>query len=259
MNYRVLFITAFLVLIVGVAGILFYVPDDSVQSQASSEPVSTEEVKAEPVVVDEQQTILLVKANRNIKRGEILREYDITLSEKSISGNDEMLQNDFSELLKEGKTLRSFAVTQDIVKEGYLSPQIVVSPEDERFLNYTVNPQAEVAYSLCIHSLDSDSLTTLKVGDNVALYAFTPNETRKVKFVPLFNSVQLLQVQKTPVDEENKGATQTCAFTTRVKLHTEQVKKMYAIQLDSRLLLLPTDSEQPSQHRGSFIRTLRGN
>lgn len=259
MNYRILFVIAFLILIVGVVGIFYVIPDDA----PPAEQAVAQAPQPEPAPVVNTKTVLLAKVTEDFAKGQILRSQDFTLSEESVPETDAVGKNDLSGLLVEGRSLEGFTVSQNLAKGSYITPNIAVAPDDERFMFYTLDPKNEVAYQLCIEQKDASSLDTLQAGENVGVYVFVPEERANVKFSPLFNAVKLLQLKKTPVDEENPNANASCAFTVRLKLTLDQVKKMYAIklpdQLPNRFLLLPAESEQPAQRHGTLIRSLRGN
>ncbi|MCW9698099.1 MULTISPECIES: hypothetical protein [unclassified Avibacterium] len=276
MNYRVLFITAFLILIVGISGIFFYSSDNS-----SSQPQQTVEVPQpepeQPAVENrennEKKKALFATVNKNIPRGHILKQQDIVFSELPIDENSVLMQYDLTSFLSgqenpedkntEDKRLRGFTVSQDVAQGDYLSPKILISPDDERFISYTIDPTREVAHTACIYDVDSSSLETLQAGDNVAVSVFAGKDSNpnKVKFVPVFKSVKLLQIKKTPVTEEsNKNELKTCAFKIRLKLEPAQLKTLYLAATENRLLILPENTDkQPIKQNGTLIRSLRGN
>lgn len=273
MNYRVLFITAFLILIVGITGILFYSSDDSTPQQPRT--VEAPQPEPEKPVVENKETkkALFATVNKNIPRSHILKQQDIVFSELPIDENSVLMQYDLTSFLSgqenpedknaEDKRLRGFTVSQDVAQGDYLSPKILISPDDERFISYTIDPTREVAHTACIYDVDSSSLETLQAGDNVAVSVFAGKDQsqNKVKFVPVFKSVKLLQIKKTPVSEEgNKDEVKTCAFKIRLKLEPEQLKTLYLAASENRLLILPENTDkQPVKQSGTLIRSLRGN
>lgn len=262
MNYRILFITAFLILVIGIVGII-YMPSGEPEPQQVAEtqqPQASEPAQPapEPKKSADEKTILIATAQQNLSVGHILQTQDFQLSEQQVAENDPAVANDLSELLKDNTPLQGFTLAQAVAKGAAITPEVAVSPNSDKFLSYTLDPSQEVGYQACIKAQDSDSLATMQAGSDVSVYVFNPNENRQARFAPLFSKVKLLKLVKTPVSEDDKEAP-SCVYTAQLKLLLAQVKTLYALKGEPRFLLLPVETELPAQHRGTLIRSLRGN
>ncbi|PJG83355.1 flp operon protein C [Caviibacterium pharyngocola] len=257
MNYRFLFTISFLILAVGLSGLFFMIPDDTA--------VKTEQtVEEQPVVVVKNTTITLASLKKDLPKGALVQAEDYILSEKDVPENDPLVANDIKSLLQEQHnfSLQGFLVSENLQAGSMLSKERLVAPDDPRFLLFSLDPKQEVAYRLNIKPNNSYILDTLQIGQSVSLYSQQDHpyndQLDTQDFVKLITDVPLLGRRAYTWEEQEKH--KGIAGYVTLKLNTEQVKTLYSLPKDAVVMVLPEDgkSKNSANHKGSFIRKLRG-
>lgn len=271
MNYRALFIISILILVVGVGG-LFFLPSPSEETPAQTTeappppppPVEVEEKKIVEVLVT------TATANRDLKKGMLLQADDYTLSQVKVEETSPLVESDLSELIKSGDsgTLQGFLVAENLTSGSLLSKNNVISPNDTRFLISSLDPTQEVAYRIYIKEPEQYILDTLRQGDSVSIYNqqrdLDRSDTEKMNLVKLVDNLTVLQVKifKTnDVESQESGVIQNTDFLgyVAVKLNAAKLKELYSLENGSKLIVMPSHKAGPTNHRGAFVRELRGN
>lgn len=266
MNYRLLLFISLLILTVGIAG-LFLLPtsSDETASNATETTESSQPVKQE----QPEQIISVAVLNRDVAKDTILAAEDYTLSELTIKADSPLLEANLKPLFAENgdiTSLQGFLVTENIKANSILSPKLLLSPNDDRFILATLDSAKEVAYHFCVDEKESYLLDTLRNGDAVSLYSQQQDTTRRDSYFlnKLVGDATILRIKKAeqpkPEDKEEKKEKNSCVGNIAIKVQTEQMKNLYALDKEARVVILPESVQQETiNHRGVFIRPLRGN
>ncbi|QIM63970.1 flp operon protein C [Frederiksenia canicola] len=269
MNYRALFFLSIIILIIGVGG-LFLLPSDeatqptTTQTETQAAPESKEKV---PEVV-----IMTAVANRELSKGILLQADDYTLSELKVEQTSPLVKSDLTQFIAgaNATSLQGFLTNENITAGSLLSENNLISPEDSRFIISSLDSTQEVAYRIYIKDTEEYILDTLRQGDSVSVFNqqqdLDNKKTDKKNLIKLMDNLTVLQVKKNKVDEKK---TDNSSITTSersegyigyvsVKINAKDVKKFYTLETKSKLIVLPSHQSEPTNHRGTLVRELRG-
>ncbi|UAX43007.1 flp operon protein C [Pasteurella canis] len=261
MNYRTLFIISFLTLAVGIGGILF-LPTDNDGASNTNNPSS--QVDAKP-----QKLITLAELQKNVAKGSLLQADDYVFTEITVNEDNPLVSNDIRNIINntDSKSLQGYLVSENIKSGSLLSPELLIAPNDPRFLLSNLDTTQEVAYRVYLSTNERYLLDSIRVGDLVSVYnqklaAGEDNNQHRTELVKIADKFLVLQVQEFKEDDQNSANSSEYRSKEYVgyinlKANVKQVKGFYSLDKDSKLVILPADGQQ-SNHRGIFIRKLRG-
>ncbi|AET15839.1 TPA: flp operon protein C [Pasteurella multocida] len=268
MNYRMLFIISLLTLVVGVGGILFMPTGDS--SSVGEGGVALSETEKKP-----EKLITLAELKRDIQAGNLLQVEDYSLTEIKVTEDNPLINNDLTDVLalSKFKTLQGHLISENLKSGSLLSPSVVISPNDSRFLMSSLDTKQEIAFRIYLKPTERYILDTLRSGDYVSVYnqkiAYRAREESidKNSLIKIINKLLVLQVYVFQVlDENNDSAKKEDELAGEyigyisLKVNANQAKMFYELEKDSKLIVLPSvDEAESSNNRGVFIRKLRGN
>ncbi|TDQ57639.1 pilus assembly protein CpaB [Mesocricetibacter intestinalis] len=260
MNYRVLFLISFLILGVGLGG-LFFLPSSSENTDTANTNQSAEAPVQE---TKPQKLITTAVLTRDLSKGSLLQAEDYALSELSVDEDNPLVENDLKQMLDAAgnQSVQGFLLNENMAQGSLLSKNTLISPQDPRFLLSTLDPKTEVAYRIYIASADAYLLDTVRVADNVAVFsqqtAKGVDSADRNELIKVIDKVSVLY-SKAFSDEEAKAAGdgETVGYIT-VKADAAQVQKLYSVVKDAKLIVLPSEQQDSVNHRGMFIRKLRG-
>ncbi|MDP9500969.1 flp operon protein C [Bisgaard Taxon 45] len=262
MNYRTLFIISFLTLAIGIAGILFLPTDgdNTLAVDSSGQVISEEKPKKQ---------IVLVELKKDIAKGTLLQSDDYVFSEITVVEDNPLVTNDLKDVIlaAPSKSLQGYLVSENVKSGSLLSPDFIVAPNDPRFLLANLDSRQEVAFRVYLRPDERYLLDSVKVGDSVSVYnqkiaTGEDNNHERSELVRLSDKLLVLQVKEFLEDDQNQGTYSEyrrkdyIGFVS-LKANVEQVKHFYSLDKESKLIVLPAD-EKSTNHRGLFIRKLRG-
>ncbi|MDP8079597.1 SAF domain-containing protein [Phocoenobacter skyensis] len=272
MNYRVLFIISFLILGIGFAGLFLSTEDTPIAPVKTTQTQNAKsEEKTTPKVTTVMITVAVVK--KDLVKGHLLQESDYQISNvplKIVEGETVSLldYNLKSIFIKEKvKTLQGFLLQQNVAKDSILNPSDILSPHSPDFLVASLEPSQEVAYQVPIRQSDSYLLQTIKGGNYVSIYSFQNSLGRanqhRNDLVKIIDDLLVLQIIRLKQNEDETEQWQQDKSSTVVgfialKMTAKQIKLLYSLPKEARLILLPVDKPSSNKARGTFIRKLRG-
>lgn len=261
MNYRLLFIISFLILGVGVVGLLFLGKDDR--------PEVVQQVLT-PKVVYKDVVLTTATATRDIPKGTLIQPSDYKITNETLKlkeGDDNStatpsLAFNLRQTIADGGTgsLLGFLAQENITKGSIIDPNSILSPKAENYILASLDPDTQLAYVLPINARNTFLLTTLKAGSKVSLYAnfseISPEqESPKGDLVKVVDYVTVLKVNP---PQKDKDQDQQSLGNIILKLSAKDLKNLYQLPRDIMLLPLPAKEPQPIDSRGLLIRQLRG-
>ncbi|WGE68170.1 SAF domain-containing protein [Actinobacillus equuli subsp. haemolyticus] len=264
MNYRVLFIISTFILVIGFGG-LFMLPnaEDSVP-QSETAAASTETAKQPEVAT---KVITTATLNRDLSKGTLIQAEDYTLSELTVPETSPLLSSDLKNLLETATvpTLQGFVATENIKAGSLLQPELLITPDDPRFILFSINPHQEVAYRVYIQSAEQYILDSVRSGDSVSVFSqqtdLAHRERDQGSLVKLADNLTVLQVKTFTAEENKDSSEQKKDFLGYISLKVDaaMLKAFYSLDKQAKLIVLPTDAAAKAiNHRGMFIRQLRG-
>jgi len=206
------------------------------------------------------------------KKTEVIRMF--TVEGKEVSR--ELISTKTEEPVSEIIDIRQIDLMAENMRAGsFLSSKSIISPNDPRFFTSSLDPNQEVAYRVYIKAEDSYILHTISGGDYIAVYnqqiaGDSRNTYDRKDLVKVSGKVLVLQAktfsastdEKTPEAEKAADGipnNQEYAGYVALKVTAEQAKKFYSLDRESKLVILPAESNtQDIDSRGVFIRKLRG-
>ncbi|WP_424405636.1 flp operon protein C [Pasteurella sp. PK-2025] len=266
MNYRMLFVISLITLVVGIGGILFMPTEDEGENE-----------KPQPSLIQEQlekkaeKMIVLAELKRDVSKSTLLQPEDYSLSQITVSEDNPLINNDLSEAVNSSQGLQGYLVAENLKAGSLLSKNMVISPNDHRFLLASLDAKQEVAYRIYVGADERYLFDTIHSGDYVSVYnqkaaLDSRNVYEKTDLVKVSGKLLVLQTKQFQqhADQENTGSQSESGHKdyigyVNVKINAEQAKKFYTLDKESKLIILPeTHDEQNINHRGVFIRKLRG-
>ena len=274
MNYRTLSIISVLTLAVGIGGIMFMpTGEENTESQQTSitnQQESQTEKKPEKL-------ILTAELRNDVDKGHLLQADDYVLNEISVEEESLLIANDLRDAVNKNgiQGLQGYLMAENMRAGSFLSTKSIISPSDPRFFTSSLDPNQEVAYRVYIKAEDSYILHTISGGDYIAVYnqqiaGDSRNTYDRKDLVKVSGKVLVLQA-KAFSDSEDENAPegkkasdglpneQEYVGYVALKVTAEQAKKFYSLDRESKLVILPAESNtQNIDSRGVFIRKLRG-
>ena len=274
MNYRTLLIISVLTLAVGIGGIMFMPTGgentENQQTTIINQPEPQTEKKPEKL-------ILTAELKNDVDKGHLLQADDYVLNEISVVEDSPLIANDLRDaVVKNGiQGLQGYLMAENMRAGSFLSSKSIISPNDPRFFTSSLDPNQEVAYRVYIKAEDSYILHTISGGDYIAVYnqqiaGDSRNTYDRKDLVKVSGKVLVLQA-KAFSDSEDENAPegkkasdglpneQEYVGYVALKVTAEQAKKFYSLDRESKLVILPAESNtQNIDSRGVFIRKLRG-
>ena len=274
MNYRTLLIISVLTLAVGIGGIMFMPTGgentENQQTTIINQPEPQTEKKPEKL-------ILTAELKNDVDKGHLLQADDYVLNEISVVEDSPLIANDLRDaVVKNGiQGLQGYLMAENMRAGSFLSSKSIISPNDPRFFTSSLDPNQEVAYRVYIKAEDSYILHTISGGDYIAVYnqqiaGDSRNTYDRKDLVKVSGKVLVLQA-KAFSDSEDENAPegkkasdglpneQEYVGYVALKVTAEQAKKFYSLDRESKLVILPAESNtQDIDSRGVFIRKLRG-
>ena len=274
MNYRTLLIISVLTLAVGIGGIMFMPTGgentENQQTTIINQPEPQTEKKPEKL-------ILTAELKNDVDKGHLLQADDYVLNEISVVEDSPLIANDLRDaVVKNGiQGLQGYLMAENMRAGSFLSSKSIISPNDPRFFTSSLDPNQEVAYRVYIKAEDSYILHTISGGDYIAVYnqqiaGDSRNTYDRKDLVKVSGKVLVLQAKTFSASpdanapEAEKAAdgipnNQEYAGYVALKVTAEQAKKFYSLDRESKLVILPAESNtQDIDSRGVFIRKLRG-
>lgn len=265
MNYRMLFIISFLTLVVGIGGILFM--------PTSGEGEDSQTFVTQPQVEKKvEKVITIAELKRDVKKGTLLQSDDYAISQVTVSEDNPLINNDLSNVLANSSShsLQGYLIGDNLSSGSLLSNMMIISPDDPRFLMSSIDTKQEVAYRIYIKSDERYLLDTIHSGDYVSIYnqknaLDSRNIYDKSDLVKVSGKLLVLQTKEFQEPSDNNTGTpndhknQDYIGYINVKVDSDKVKKFYNLDKGSKLIVLPeTSNNENINHRGVFIRKLRG-
>ncbi|AIZ79019.1 SAF domain-containing protein [Actinobacillus equuli] len=263
MNYRVLFIISTFILVIGFGG-LFMLPNAEDANQAESAAASAEAPKQPEVVT---KVITTATLNRDVTKGTLIQAEDYTLSELTVPETSPMISSDLKSLLETANTpsLQGFVATENIKAGSLVQPELLVTPNDPRFILFSINPNQEVAYRVYIQNNEQYILDSVRSGDTVSVFSqqtdLAHRERDQGSLVKLVDNLTVLQVKTFTAEENKQDSSHNKDFLGYISLKVDasMLKAFYSLDKQAKLIVLPTDAAAKAiNHRGMFIRQLRG-
>lgn len=274
MNYRTLLIISVLTLAVGIGGIMFMPTgeenSESQQTSITNQQESQTEKKPEKL-------ILTAELRNDVDKGHLLQADDYVLNEISVEEESLLIANDLRDAVNKNgiQGLQGYLMAENMRAGSFLSSKSIISPSDPRFFTSSLDPNQEVAYRVYIKAEDSYILHTISGGDYITVYnqqiaGDSRNTYDRKDLVKVSGKVLVLQA-KAFSDSEDENAPegkkasdglpneQEYVGYVALKVTAEQAKKFYSLDRESKLVILPAESNtQNIDSRGVFIRKLRG-
>ena len=274
MNYRTLLIISVITLAVGIGGIMFMpTGEENTESQQTSitnQQESQTEKKPEKL-------ILTAELRNDVDKGHLLQADDYVLNEISVEEESLLIANDLRDAVNKNgiQGLQGYLMAENMRAGSFLSTKSIISPSDPRFFTSSLDPNQEVAYRVYIKAEDSYILHTSSGGDYITVYnqqiaGDSRNTYDRKDLVKVSGKVLVLQA-KAFSDSEDENAPegkkasdglpneQEYVGYVALKVTAEQAKKFYSLDRESKLVILPAESNtQNIDSRGVFIRKLRG-
>ena len=274
MNYRTLLIISVLILAVGIGGIMFMPTGEenteSQQTSVTNQQESQTEKKPEKL-------ILTAELRNDVDKGHLLQADDYVLNEISVEEESLLIANDLRDAVNKNgiQGLQGYLMAENMRAGSFLSTKSIISPNDPRFFTSSLDTNQEVAYRVYIKAEDSYILHTISGGDYITVYnqqiaGDSRNTYDRKDLVKVSGKVLVLQAKtfSDSTDEnapEGKKASdglpneQEYVGYVALKVTAEQAKKFYSLDRESKLVILPAESNtQNIDSRGVFIRKLRG-
>ena len=217
-----------------------------------------------------EKLILTAELKNDVDKGHLLQADDYVLNEISVVEDSPLIANDLRDaVVKNGiQGLQGYLMAENMRTGSFLSGKSIISPNDPRFFTSSLDPNQEVAYRVYI-------LHTISGGDYIAVYnqqiaGDSRNTYDRKDLVKVSGKVLVLQAktfsastdEKTPEAEKAADGipnNQEYAGYVALKVTAEQAKKFYSLDRESKLVILPAESNtQDIDSRGVFIRKLRG-
>ncbi|QKJ88625.1 pilus assembly protein CpaB [Paramixta manurensis] len=259
MNHRVLFFLSIMAIGVGVAGIFL-------QQQKNSQIEHKEEVKHE----DAPHSILVAKATRDLRSGDILapQDYEVTSLKSSSTVTD---PRDISSA--PGGNIRGYLVTNNTQKGSELTLSMLLSPSHPDYARRSLGVN-EMPYSFPITSTDNYLLSSTKAGDKLALYirirevekgktemvgladegasSLSSSHTPKYVVSRIFEQVTVLDSKRfeTAKESESRYAQENKPIGMIVlRLNQKQLAILRTIEKSGQLFLLPDSTARQGVKR----------
>lgn len=273
MNYRVLFVISFFILVVGLVGLFVFPSDDS------SEPVVTEQPVTEGVAVPEapakpaERLITVAQLKRDIPQGTLLQAGDYVLNELNVAEDSPLVNNDLKAYLETSKSesLQGHLMAESVKADSFITPTMVIAPQDPKFLISSLDPKQEVAYRVYVQAPERYILDTVSSGGYVSIYSQqnnpdTRNNGERMDLVKLADNLLVLQVHTFDQEDVQNQGSENDNFRrdylgyVNVKINAELVKSLYTLEKTAKLIVLPTGvKDDVINRRGALIRNIRGN
>ena len=273
MNYRVLFLVSLFILLVGFVG-LFVFPsgggEEAPQTEIAGQPSDASAPTAEKPA---ERLITVAQLKRDIAQGTLLQAGDYELSELNVAEDSPLINNDLKSFFETSKTqsLQGHLMAESVKAESFISPTMVISPKDPRFLVSSLDPKQEVAYRIYVQAPERYILDTVNSGSYVSMYSQqnngdSENNGERMDLVKLADNLLVLQVNIYEAQTEGNQGTENDNFRrdylgyVNVKINAEQVKSLYTLDKTAKLIVLPTVMKDENiNRRGALIRNIRGN
>ncbi|MGR3808769.1 pilus assembly protein CpaB [Pasteurella testudinis DSM 23072] len=268
MNYRILFVISLIIIAVGFGG-LFFIGDQ----QAAAVPQNGESaVQTDSEQPKEEKTIMVAVASKALTAGQILTKGDYYLTEMKVDVADSdrllTLKSDLLSLLENQSTLslEGFLLTQNVVAEQRLNSDMLIAPQDSRFLLESLE-QGQLAYRIYIRLEHQFLLDSLSAGESVSLYARHKNyqlsreNKDNLRMDEVLTNLEVLKIERFTDDNQagNSAFQKDYAGYISVKISTEQLVPLQRLPSEKVLFPLPkAKSETRLNSRGAAIRALRG-
>ncbi|VEJ08871.1 hypothetical protein [Actinobacillus delphinicola] len=258
MNYRLLFIISFLILGVGVVGLVVMNKshDDERAEIRHQEQVVAQKPVYRNVVLE------TAVATKDLAKGTVLQvgDYKVTTKTYSIPVKaDEKkaipqivfnIRPDLDQT--DNGTLSAFLLTENVTKGSMIDPKVLISPKSDDYIVANLDPNKDIAYTLTIPLDQSYLLTTLKTGAHVSLFGqfYRDNKSNLVK---VLDYLQVLRIDK-PNAKSNSGI----AGRIVLKMTLKQLKQLYRLESGISLVALPAAAPAAVNSESLLIRQLRG-
>ena len=273
MNYRVLFLVSLVILVVGVIGLVVFPSgsgEETPQAEIAGQPDDT---SAPAVEKPAERLITVAQLKRDIAQGTLLQAGDYELSELNVAEDSPLINNDLKSFFETSKTqsLQGYLMAESVKAESFITPAMVISPKDPRFLVSSLDPKQEVAYRIYVQAPERYILDTVNSGSYVSIYSQqnngdSENNGERMDLVKLADNLLVLQVNIYEAQTEGNQGTENDNFRrdylgyVNVKINAEQVKSLYTLDKTAKLIVLPTAvKDENINRRGALIRNIRGN
>ena len=273
MNYRVLFLVSLVILFVGVIGLVMFPSgggEETPQVEIAGHPDDTSAPAAEKPA---ERLITVAQLKRDIAQGTLLQAGDYELSELNVAEDSPLINNDLKSFFETSKTqsLQGYLMAESVKAESFITPAMVISPKDPRFLVSSLDPKQEVAYRIYVQAPERYILDTVNSGSYVSIYSQqnngdSENNGERMDLVKLADNLLVLQVNIYEAQTEGNQGTENDNFRrdylgyVNVKINAEQVKSLYTLDKTAKLIVLPTAvKDENINRRGALIRNIRGN
>ncbi|WP_386695785.1 flp operon protein C [Lonepinella sp. MS14435] len=261
MNYRILFFISFLILAVGLGG-LFLIPSSNESDSDVGLENQTTEIKEQG---KEQKLITTAVLTRNVTKGSLLQAEDYTLSDLTVDIDSPLVDKDVKSWIDNSAnhSLQGFLMSENLTKDSFLSKDNIISPDDTRFLLSSVDGKREVAYRIYVKPEDAYLLDTVLAGGSVSIFGQQTakgfDSADRNELIKVIDNVLVLYTKKFSDNEIQRSDSKDFAGYITVKVEADQVQNAYSVAKESKLIVLPTNTEASTiNHRGMFIRKLRG-
>ena len=269
MNYRTLFIISFMIIALGFGG-LFLIGDQHTDNPPQNSEESAVKTTAEPP--KEEKTITVAIATKPLMAGQILKKEDYRLTDVKVISSDTgrlaKMKADLLALFGENQvvSLEGFLLTENVAAESQLSTEMLISPNDNRFLIENLG-EGQVAYRIYIKTENQFLLDSLTPGDLVSIYAkhknyqFSRENKDNVRMDEMLKNLEILKIERFGDEQQttNSAFQKDYVGYVSVKMAAEQLTALFRLSSERELLPIPkVKSKMPANSRGATIRSLRG-
>ena len=267
MNYRVLLIISLVIIVLGFGGLFMLPTNEGTTTENVGTTTTSEESSNSPVT---EKVITTVTLNRDLEKGTLIKPEDYTLSELTVAETSPLVDSDLKALLdaEPNHSLQGFLVTENLKMGSLLTPNLIITPEDPRFILLSLDPSQEVAYRIYVQDAEQYILDSVRGGDLVSVYSVQQDlahpEREQNSLVKIADNLKVLQVKSFTQEEVKQGESQNkkdFLGYISLKIDATMLKEFYSLDKQAKLIALPSGleaTEKPLNHRGMFIRQLRG-
>lgn len=277
MNYRLLFLIAFLILGLGIVGLIMMNRDSAEQERATQEAVQQQQNNVEYDVVN----ITTAVAQKDIEKGQMLRDGDyeiVTQSIKVEKGKDHTqlpeLSNDITNLtMPNDGSLNNAIAIKEIKKGQNLLASNLLIPGTQKYTAYQLKQSGLFSFDIPVKKINVALLNALEIGEPVSLFVITEKLNDKagrlgkiVDFAKVINIVKVRKNQNKDQDQnQNKDQNQAqdaygqdVIAVVSVSVNENGLRKLYELEPNITVLPLPKKFNNDDFTSGLFIRKMMG-
>ncbi|QHB33966.1 tight adherance operon protein [Yersinia canariae] len=159
MNRKFILFLSFLIVAVGITGILVNIDNDS-NEKASYDLLELNNEK--------EINIALAQSTRNLPSGTILRGNDYAIKKLLVKESSELVKSNISS----STNINNYLLKENVLANSYLTKDMLVSPASDNF-NHLILKKGDVIYKFNLKKQDEYLLDSLNVGGRVSFQLIT--------------------------------------------------------------------------------------